>query len=295
MQDVQAWPENRGIEIPFAGITRLKYPVDVEVGAGELARGTGTFELTANVEAGVKGTHMSRFVEEVHAFDVPLSLDSVIGLASSVGGRLSARKVGVTVNFETFVPKLAPATGAVGLVDAWGSISVELVDGRPTCSMSATAAVTTLCPCSREISDYGAHNQRSHVTVGVRPVLAEGSGVHRSARVHWGDLFAVADASGSCEIYSILKRPDERFVTMKAFDNPLFVEDVVRDVLVSLAGDERFEAVQARAENFESIHNHDAIAGTEWIDVRSWRPVGDGSIERELHGLMDASTADGVD
>ena len=199
----------------------------------------------------VKGTHMSRFIELLEASTAPLDYSTVRELLNDMVNRLGAESGELEVRFPYFIRKHAPVSGVASSLDHLVNIHarVDRVDGFRF-NLQVTSAVTSLCPCSKQISQYGAHNQRSHITIGaelLEPVSVE-------------ELVLVAERAASCEIYGLLKRADEKFVTERAYDNPKFVEDLVRDVAASLQADSRLQGFTVEAENFESIHNHSAYA-----------------------------------
>jgi len=238
------------VAIDEVGIKGVRYPVTV-LARGEPVPTVGTFSMTVALPATAKGTHMSRFVEALEAIGAPLDARGFRALVLAMIERLDARVGTVEMRFPYFRRKAAPVSGVESLLDyeaAW----IGRVDASGTYSARLRVLVpaTSLCPCSKEISAYGAHNQRSHITIeaDVAPDFS------------LDELIRVAESSASCEVYGLLKRPDEKFVTEMAYDNPKFVEDLVRDVAVALDRDTRVGAYSVEAENFESIHNHSAFA-----------------------------------
>jgi GTP cyclohydrolase I len=196
-----------------------------------------------------KGTHMSRFVEILHA-EREISVESFRAMLTGMTARLESDTGHIEMSFPFFVMKKAPVSGVESLLDYRATLIGEHHHGQTRMWLRVNVPVTSLCPCSKRISDYGAHNQRSHVIITVQ------------LRTHmWiEELIEIAESEASCELYGILKRPDEKFVTERAYDNPKFVEDMVRDVATRLNADERVAAYVVEAENFESIHNHSAYA-----------------------------------
>jgi GTP cyclohydrolase I len=196
-----------------------------------------------------KGTHMSRFVEILHT-EREISVESFRAMLGTMTERLEADSGHIEMTFPFFVMKKAPVSGVESLMNYQASLIGERHAGRTEMWVRVIVPVTSLCPCSKKISAYGAHNQRSHITIRAR------------LRTHmWiEELIEVAESEASCELYGILKRPDEKYVTERAYDNPKFVEDMVRDVAVRLNADERIGAYAVESENFESIHNHSAYA-----------------------------------
>jgi GTP cyclohydrolase I len=200
-----------------------------------------------------KGTHMSRFVEILHQHEREISVDSFSKMLAGMTGHLDSKAGHIEMSFPYFVLKRAPVSGVESLMDYRVTLVGEHQDGRTRMWLKVVVPVTSLCPCSRGISDYGAHNQRSHVTITAR----------LNQHVWIEELIEIAEQEASCELYGILKRTDEKYVTEKAYDNPKFVEDLVRDIAVRLNHDERVDAYAIEAENFESIHNHSAYALVE--------------------------------
>lgn len=250
LQDVQAQADGRGVAIDEVGICDLRYPVEV-VGRRGIQSTVATVHATVALPAGVRGTHMSRFVESLAERLGPLDPQSCASLAEDVCERLASCEATVGFQFAYFIERDAPVSGLSGLVDLEASVEATASD-TTTVRVGVRVPVTSLCPCSREISDYGAHNQRGHVEINVvcRP----------GAWVSFEDLVDLADAAASAPIFSLLKRVDERAVTMTAYENPAFVEDIARDVVVALRADRRVSEYTVRVINQESIHNHNAIA-----------------------------------
>jgi GTP cyclohydrolase I len=197
-----------------------------------------------------KGTHMSRFVEILNAPEREISVGSFESMLRDMVRRLEAESGHIEMTFPYFIEKSAPVSGVKSLMDYEITFTGEIDRGEYAFTMKVVVPVTSLCPCSKGISDYGAHNQRSHVTVAART----------NTHVWIEELVRMAEEEASCELYGLLKRPDEKFVTERAYDNPKFVEDIVRDVATKLNNDPRIDAYVVESENFESIHNHSAYA-----------------------------------
>ena len=250
LQDVQSRRDLRNLRIDAVGVKGLCYPVTIQAGEGAVST-VATWCLTVALEASEKGTHMSRFVELLEARREPLNARRFMRLVSEMLERLQAASGTIEMRFPYFVRKTAPVSGVSSMLDyevCWrGSISE-----RGDCSfwMSVAVPATSLCPCSKEISEYGAHNQRSSIRVSAE-LLDD---------VAIDELIRVAEEAASCELYGLLKRPDEKYVTERAYDNPRFVEDLVREVALALGRDARIGRYIVEAENFESIHNHSAFA-----------------------------------
>ncbi|HEX8989181.1 MAG TPA: GTP cyclohydrolase FolE2 [Rhodocyclaceae bacterium] len=250
LPDIQSLPDSRNLPVHAVGIRGVRYPVTIDAG-GRVFPTVASLSLSVGLAAHVKGTHMSRFVELLEAQTAPLSRESMKTMLSDMLGRLDAWSGSIEMSFPYFRPKTAPVSRVRSLLDyqvGWrASVSGP---GRYSFSMKVVVPATSLCPCSKEISDYGAHNQRSHIAID-----ADVTG-----DMDIDELIEVAERAASCEVYGLLKRPDEKYVTERAYDNPKFVEDLVRDVALALNEDERIAAYVVEAENFESIHNHSAFA-----------------------------------
>lgn len=251
LKDTQNERDDRRIPIDRVGVKKLRFPVEVRDKGGSVQRTVATVALTVDLPAHFKGTHMSRFVEVLHSHGGCLDVHSMLAVPKEILARLEAEKAHVEFQFPFFLAKPAPVTGKVGLVDYEVRFEVEADrSGVTDFVVTVLVPVATLCPCSRAISDRGAHNQRGLVTYSVRskePIWIE-------------DLIALVERSASCELYSVLKRPDEKAVTERAYDNPVFVEDLVRNVASRSNAYETITWYRVEAENFESIHNHNAYA-----------------------------------
>jgi len=250
MEDVQGRADTRRIPINRVGIKEVRHPVRVKDRAVGEQHTIASFNMYVSLPHDFKGTHMSRFVEILHEHEREISVDSFRAMLEEMTERLEADAGHLEMSFPFFVMKKAPVSGVESLLDYQATLIGERARGRTQMWSRVVVPVTSLCPCSKEISAYGAHNQRSHLTIRAR------------LRSHmWlEELIDIAEAEASCELYGILKRPDEKFVTERAYDNPKFVEDLVRDVAVRLNAEPRVGAYRVEAENFESIHNHSAYA-----------------------------------
>jgi len=252
--DVQAGRDERRLAIDLVGIKGLRYPLPFSDGDGAVHTTIATCDVYVALPQEQKGTHMSRLVAllEEHATPgaTPLTVARLRPFVEELCARLHAPGGRLEIAFPFFVRKLAPVSGVASLLDYDVRLTAELADGAFASTIGVAVPVTSLCPCSKEISDYGAHNQRSLVTMLVR--LREPVAV--------AELLRIAEEEASCELFGILKRADEKYVTERAYDNPRFVEDLVRGVASRLAADARFSAYTVEAENFESIHNHSAYA-----------------------------------
>ena len=252
--DVQSFADARNIAIDDVGIRGLRYPMTVAMRDGSAQPTVAELELTVSLAPEVKGTHMSRFVELMEGWQEPLSAAGLGRLAQAMLTRLDADRGAISLRFPYFIRKTAPVSGVQSLLDYHAAARVSAVrGGEARVHLSLTTPVTSLCPCSKEISEYGAHNQRSHVTIEAR-VDAD------VQDLSFEELAQIAERGASCEIWGLLKRPDEKYVTERAYDNPKFVEDLVRDIALSLDAHEAVRGYRVEAENFESIHNHSAYA-----------------------------------
>jgi len=249
VEDVQGRADTRRIPINRVGIKDIAHPVRVKDRSEGEQHTIATFNMYVNLPHNFKGTHMSRFVEILHG-EREISVESFRGMLEKMTKRLEADAGHIEMSFPFFVMKKAPVSGVESLMDYKASLIGEQKNGKAETWIKVVVPVTSLCPCSKKISEYGAHNQRSHVTIKAK------------LRKHiWiEELIRVAETEASCELFGILKRPDEKYVTERAYDNPKFVEDLVRDVAKRLNDEERIAAYVVEAENFESIHNHSAYA-----------------------------------
>jgi GTP cyclohydrolase I len=253
--DTQSEPDGRRLAIQRVGVKDLRYPLRVAVGTDVQAT-AATWTLDVALPAHRKGTHMSRFVawlEGIAALETPLEAAALAVQHERMLALLDAQEGCVEAAFTFFVRKRAPVSGLSSLLDYQGRWRVETRAGTQLLWMEVAVPVKSLCPCSKEISDYGAHNQRSCVTLRVQPLQPLG----------WHELVRFAEESASSEVWPMLKRPDEKWVTERAYDNPKFVEDLVRDVALRLEADGRVGRYVVDVENFESIHNHSAFARIE--------------------------------
>lgn len=261
MIDVQSRQDLRGIALDRVGVTGLRYPIVVLDQAHERQETVASITMSVNLPHHFKGTHMSRFVEVLNQHHGEITMRTLPQILKDLRARLDAESARVELSFPYFLERKAPVSNARGLMDFDCSFIGEMSGDASEFSLGVKVPVTSLCPCSKEISDYGAHNQRGIITLQVRSTLAEDGHPHL---VWIEELIAVAEASASSPVYPLLKRADERHVTMQAYDNPVFVEDMARNVAGRLQGDPRIAWFHIHAENFESIHNHSAFASLEW-------------------------------
>src|SRR5487761_2536751 len=248
--DVQNSADTRQLAINKVGIKSIRHPVVVIDKSVGVQHTVATFNMYVHLPHNFKGTHMSRFVEILNHHEREISVESFESILSEMVSRLEAKSGLIEMSFPYFVNKTAPISGVQSLLDYDVTLIGEMKDGKASVTMKVLVPVTSLCPCSKKISERGAHNQRSHVTITVRT----------NSSVWIEELVRYAEEQASCELYGLLKRPDEKFVTEHAYDNLKFVEDIVRDDAGLLNADPRIDAYVVESENFESIHNHSAYA-----------------------------------
>ena len=250
MADVQSSEDRRHIAINKVGIKDIRHPVQINDRSGNVQHTVANFNMYVDLPHNFKGTHMSRFVEILNGHDREITVKSFHSMLSEMTERLDAECGHIEMNFTYFVNKKAPSSGVESLLDYDVTFIGDRKNSENCVAVKVVVPVTSLCPCSKKISDYGAHNQRSHVTVNVRT----------NDFVWIEDIIDIVEQEASCELYGLLKRPDEKVVTERAYDNPKFVEDMVRDVAARLNEDDRITSYILESENFESIHNHSAYA-----------------------------------
>jgi len=249
MPDVQASPDDRRIAIDKVGVKGVTYPITLRTPAGGTQTTVASINMYVSLPHHQKGTHMSRFLEVLNTYADPLTPDCISVVAKAIKERLNAENAHLELSFPYFIEKAAPITGAKGLMD-YKVTFTAMSNSHDDFVMCVRAPATSLCPCSKEISQYGAHNQRCEIEAKVR---FKGS--------MWiEELVAILENAASAQVYAVLKRPDEKYVTEKAFENPKFVEDIVRDLAAALDREKRIVWYSITSENFESIHNHNAYA-----------------------------------
>jgi GTP cyclohydrolase I len=250
IQDVQASPDLRRIAINKVGVKGIRHPVIVKDRSGGVQPTVAEFNMYVRLPHDFKGTHMSRFVEILSGHERAISVESFREMLFEVASRLGAETSYIEMSFPYFVEKRAPVSGVRSLMDYNVTFLGRVTEGVDSHSTRVVVPATSLCPCSKKISAYGAHNQRAHITLTVE-----------SKEMIWiEELIDIAEQNASSQLYGVLKRPDEKYVTELAYDNPKFVEDLARDVAVSLNSDPRVVSYVVEVENFESIHNHSAYA-----------------------------------
>ena len=248
--DVQSSADTRRIPINKVGIKDIRHPVRVKDRSQGEQHTIATFNMYVNLPHNFKGTHMSRFVEILNHYEREISVESFDTMLREMTERLEADAGHIEMTFPYFVDKPAPVSKVNSLMDYQVTFLGEFKNGATQLAIKVIVPVTSLCPCSREISERGAHNQRSHVTVTVRT----------SGFVWIEDIIDIVESEASCQLYGLLKRPDEKYVTERAYDNPKFVEDMVRDVAARFNAHPQITGYIVESENFESIHNHSAYA-----------------------------------
>ena len=252
--DTQSSRDERHLAIQRVGVKDVRYPLQLKV-AGAVQSTAARWSLDVALPAERKGTHMSRFVAWLDALNSPLDLKTLRERHAAMLQLLDAAEGRIQADFSFFLRKRAPVSGLSSLLDYQGRWVSQTRQGLTTVQMQVAVPVKSLCPCSKEISDYGAHNQRSIVTVEVEPLQP----------MEWHELVRFAEDSASSEIWPMLKRADEKWITERAYENPKFVEDLVRDVALRLDADTRVGRYAVDVENFESIHNHSAYARIERV------------------------------
>lgn len=253
MVDVQNQKDHRNINIKKVGVKEIKYPIIVLDQVNGTQHVNATINMYVDLPHHFKGTHMSRFVEILNDYRGQINIKTFQTILEKVKERLDAQSAHMEIEFPYFIEKTAPVSGAKSLMEYRCRFCGENSGDKYDFLLGITVPVTTVCPCSKEVSDMGAHNQRSIVNLKLR-----------FKRFFWiEDVIRLVEASASGEVYSLLKRVDEKYVTEKGYQNPMFVEDVVRSVAENLNKDDNFTWYSVEAENFESIHNHSAYAYVE--------------------------------
>ena len=261
LEDVHKELDGRRLPIDLVGVNHILYPIVVCEQEGGEQHTVAQLSMAVNLAHNVKGTHMSRFIEVLNEYQGAMALSTLPGILLLLKERLGADSARIEVSFPLFLERKAPVSGAPALMDYECSFSGEVNGKGDDFMLSVRVPVCALCPCSKKISDYGAHNQRGYVTIEVWPTRDD-LGVPVPICVE--DLIEYAESSASAPVYPLLKRPDERYVTMQAYDNPAFVEDIVRAAATQLTMDPCVARFRVHAENHESIHGHNVFASIEW-------------------------------
>lgn len=252
--DVQGRADTRQLAINKVGIKDIRHPIIVKDRSEGVQHTIAQFDMYVFLPHQFKGTHMSRFVQILNDHEKEITVNSFKEMLKQMVDMLEADSGNIEMRFPYFVNKKAPISGVESLLDYDVTLIGEINNGVTSTRIKILVPVTSLCPCSKSISDYGAHNQRSHVTVNAK---TEGF-------IWIEEIIDLVEKQASCQLYGLLKRPDEKYVTEQAYDNPKFVEDMVRDIAGELNKDERIRQYVLESENFESIHNHSAYAMIEY-------------------------------
>jgi GTP cyclohydrolase I len=253
MIDIQNLRDYRRVEINKVGVKNIQYPITVLDKRNKVQHTVGKVNMYVNLPHRFKGTHMSRFVEILNEYRGTINIKAIANILDKMKEKLNAQAAYLEVEFPYFVEKRGPVSGAKSLMGYTCQFLASLTNGHHSLVVVVTVPVTTLCPCSKEISKKGAHNQRSLVTLQVA-----------FRKFFWiEDLIRIVENSASSPVFSLLKRSDEKFLTEKAYDNPMFVEDVVRNVALRLDANPNITWYRVESENLESIHNHNAYACVE--------------------------------
>lgn len=255
MPDVQSSSDLRQVPIDKVGVRNITYPITLRCPmTGGVQHTVARVNMYVRLPHHQKGTHMSRFLEVLNDHYDAIQANQIKKICREMKTRLEAEEAHLEVSFPYFIQKKAPVSGATGLLDIQVTFHAA-ANEHEDFIMGVKVPATSLCPCSKEISDYGAHNQRCEIEARIR--LAPGKNM-------WiEELFDIVERAASTQVFAVLKRPDEKWVTEAAYDNPKFVEDIVRDLAVALNDEQRVVWYQITSENFESIHNHNAYAFIE--------------------------------
>lgn len=276
MVDVQSFQDDRHIAIQKVGVKGLRYPITLLDKAEKYQHTTAVVNLYADLPRELKGTHMSRFIEVFDEYRYDLSMPNVIRMLKKIRIELDAQSAYTDIHFPYFINKAAPVSGQTAIMSYDCFYEASCSEKGHRFIAGVTVPVQTVCPCSKAISDGGAHNQRGLVTLQVS-----------LGPFFWfEDLIKIVEESGSSELFTLLKREDEKFITEKAYSQPRFVEDVVREVYLKVDALNRFPWFSVEAENFESIHNHSAYAYVEKSERSKIEPV------HEEHGKIDSFMLD---
>ncbi|MBW1743917.1 MAG: GTP cyclohydrolase I FolE2 [Deltaproteobacteria bacterium] len=255
MKDVQNEPDHRKIDLTRVGIKGIKYPMNVLDRTNKTQATVATVNMYVHLPHRFKGTHMSRFVEVLNDYYADLNLKTFFEMIDKIKKSLDAPAANLEISFPYFMKKRAPVSDVPSMMEYTCNYVGEIIGEDRRLYIGITVPVCTLCPCSKEISTHGAHNQRGNVSV---KVLFKD--------FFWiEEIIEIVEGSASSDVFALLKREDEKFITEQAYNRPMFVEDVVREVTDKLGKDERFVEFTVEAENFESIHNHSAYAFTEVV------------------------------
>jgi len=253
LHDKQSERDHRELRIDKVGVRGLRFPIQIRDKAHSLQNTVATIGMFVDLPKEFKGTHMSRFIEVLNAHGRVVHVENIEEILLAMQKKLHAATSHLEMEFPFFLDKQAPVSGMSSLMDYTARFDATACGKEIDFVLTVKACVTTLCPCSKAISDYGAHNQRGQVTVQIR-----------STKAIWiEDLISIIESSASSELFALLKRQDEKAVTERAYENPVFVEDLVRNIALKLNAHPEVSWFKAEAENYESIHNHNAYACIE--------------------------------
>jgi GTP cyclohydrolase IB len=261
LEDVQNHKDQRGISIDQVGVSELRYPITVMDPLKGLQTVTASIKMSVGLPHNFKGTHMSRFIEVLNRHQGEVTMKTLPNILQDLKTTLDADSARIEVDFPYFIERKAPLSGAKALMDYECTFIGDVNCNNDDFILGVRVPVSSLCPCSKAISDYGAHNQRGYINIKVRSY----KGPDGYPKIIWlEELIEIAEKSASAPVYPLLKRPDERHVTMQAYDNPVFVEDMIRNAANLLREDKRLSWFCLHVVNMESIHNHNAFAKMEW-------------------------------
>jgi GTP cyclohydrolase I len=266
LEDVQSQADGRGIALDQVGVSGIRYPLVVLDREHAKQETVGEFSLCIQLPASEKGAHMSRFIEVLTDHTGEVTMHTLPTMLDDLRSRLGSDRAAIRVRFPYFVEREAPVSGARALMDYDCEFAAEGSGDCVAFSLTVRVPVTSVCPCSKAISDYGAHNQRGYITISIH---SSGQDIATHELVWIEELIELAEQSASAPVLPLVKRPDERHLTMLAYDNPVFVEDMVRNVVERLAADQRVKEYSVEAVNDESIHNHAAFARTSSSSIFS--------------------------
>lgn len=258
MKDVQNEKDTRNQEIQKVGVKGVRYPITVLDKKEGFQHTVATINMYVDLSPHFKGTHMSRFIEILNKYRGQIGIKELTSIIQEIKKKLKAKSAFIEIEFPYFIEKQAPVTKATGFMEYKCKFFAFSKDSTIDLCIEVNVPISTVCPCSKAISIHGAHNQRGNVRLKVK-----------ARKLVWiEDLIKLVESSASSDLYTILKRPDEKYVTERAYENPMFVEDVVREIAVKLKNDPNIIWFLVEVENYESIHNHNAYACIEWA-----RPV----------------------
>ena len=255
LPDTQSYTDTRKIVIDKVGIKNISHPITYIGRSGNKIPTIANFAMTVTLPENIKGVHMSRFIEILNEKPCEFSINSFDKLINRIITKLEAHTAHVDVSFPLFITKTAPSSKIKSLLDYQVTLYGIVDKNGFEITTKVVTPVTSLCPCSKSISKYGAHNQRSHITISTKII--------KGSIFYIEDIIDLAEHEASCELYAVLKRDDEKFVTEKAYENPAFVEDLVRNIAIDLNNNNKISYYCIESENFESIHNHSAYAMIE--------------------------------